>query len=54
MTENTTSAGFANLNTSRDVTIVQNDEDDKVWGMPQFKENYGENLTEDEYLETVI
>ena len=54
MIEQTTSIGLGDVNVDDMVTNGKNANDaDTVWGMPQFKENYGENLTEHEYLETV-
>ena len=54
MVENTSSTTLMTFNGSVDnSTGKELNEDDKVWGMPQFNENFGENLTDAEYLETV-
>ena len=63
MVENTSSTTLVTIN-GDDVSATFNGsgvtsgenalkDDDKVWGMPQFNENFGENLTDAEYLETV-
>ena len=55
MIENTTNSIWMNVNTSDAITTGEDAEDDgKVFGMRQFRDNNAENLTDDEYLETVI
>ena len=54
MFESTSSTPLMHFNSSdNNSTGKELKEDDKVWGMPQFNENFGENLTDAEYLETV-
>ena len=55
MIENTTKGIWMNVNTSVAITTGEDAQDDgKVFGMRQFRDNNAENLTDDEYLETVI
>ena len=55
MFESTSSTPLMHFNSSdNNSTGRELKDDDKVWGMPQFNENFGENLTDAEYLETVI
>jgi hypothetical protein len=55
MIENTTKGIWMSLNTSVAITTGEDAQDDgKVFGMRQFRDNNAENLTDDEYLETVI
>ena len=54
MVENTSSNSLMAFNGSDDASTTKElKDDDKVWGMPQFNENFGQNLTDAEYLETV-
>ena len=54
MIGNTSEGILIKVNMNDSIPLREDAEDDKVFGMRQFRENNAENLTDDEYLETVI